>query len=380
MLSAKGGRPAAAATTYHYLLHFLLTPLLLPSILLSRTTMKLPLSAVMVAIIVPSVAITTEAATMSVMYGYCMGCTEWKGHHVKEKDNFFPPAAKTAPSAALVRSNFIPWPTTATFRLMSPTPAAVPVSKEKNMMKADSMPLVTTKRLVSPNPTYQEEKLLDSASSNQQLEEESLLLLCFLVAVAAAYVVMTTSYASNDDKLSSDFNMLELAPTIDDEDEQDEVRNMETKSRSILVGSFSSEGKCVVNKQKAEKRVQFQDVPQQEEDFKSERQTFFSPKEEEGFTVPTPFDDCKSSMPFCFDSFQDMVSNKILKSLLEDPVEKCDISAPSEKLEEEHQDIVKNSSSMPKANESNEEENSCADLNMIREYEDFLFQVSHSLY
>ena len=349
--------------------------------------MKLPLTAVMVATIVPSVAITTEAATMSAMYGYCMGCTEWKGH-VKENENFFPSAAKTAPSTAVARSNFIPWPTTATFRLMSATPAAIPVSKEKNMMKADSMPLVTTKRLVSPNPTYQKEQLLDSASSNQQLEDESLLLLCFLVTAAAAYVIMTTSYAANNDKLSSsgddeDLDMLELAPTIDDEDEQDDmsqVGNMETKSRSILVGSFSSEGECVLNKQKAEKRVQFQDLPQQKEDFKSESPTFFSPKEGEGFTVPTPFDDCKSSMPFCFDKFQDMVTNEILKSLLEDPVEKCDTSAASEKMEEEPHNIVKNSSTMPKANESNEETSSCADLNMIREYEDFLFQVSHSLH
>ena len=292
--------------------------------------MKSPLAAVMVhfAAIVPSVV--TQAPTRSpAMYGYCLGCTEWKERRVKKNDNFFPTATtKTAPPAAAYRSNFIPWPT----RLVSATPAAVPVSEAETIMKADSiMPLVTTKRLVSPTPTHRKKKqvLLDSDDlPKQQFEEESfLLVLCFLIAAAAAYyVVMTTSYTANKDKLSSscddDQDMLELAPTIDDEDEQEddmsEVGNsiMETKSRSILVGSFSSEGKCVVNKlQKAEKRVQFQDVPLQEVD-----STFFSPKEVEGF------DGWKTSSHSCFSSFQDMISNEILKSLLEDPVEKCDTS------------------------------------------------------
>ena len=354
--------------------------------------MKSPLAVVMVhfAAIVPSVV--TQAPTRSpAMYGYCLGCTEWKERRVKKNDNFFPTATtKTEPPAAAYRSNFIPWPT----RLVSATPAAVIGSEAETIMKADSiMPLVTTKRLVSPAPTHRKKKqvLLDSDLPKQQFEEETfLLLLCFLIVAAAAYyVVMTTSYTLNNDKLSSSSNddqdMLELAPTIDDEDEQEddmsEVGNsiMETKSRSILVGSFSSEGKCVVNKlQKAEKRVRFQYVPLQEVN-----STFFSPKEEEGFAVPAPFDDSKTSRsPSCFSSFQDMISNEILKSLLEDPVEKCDTSSSVqavEKMEEEHQDKVENSSTTPQANESDEEERSFADLNMIREYEDFLFQVSHSL-
>ena len=347
--------------------------------------MKSPLAAVMVhfAAIVPSVV--TQAPTRSpAMYGYCLGCTEWKERRVKKNDNFFPTATtKTAPPAAAYRSNFIPCPT----RLVSATPAAVPVSEAETIMKADSiMPLVTTKRLVSPRPTHRKKKqmLLDSDLPKQQFEEESfLLLLCFLIAAAAAYyVIMTTSYTANDDKLSSscdeEEDMLELAPTIDDEDEQEDgmLGNsiMETKSKSILVGSFSSEGKCVVNKlQKAEKRVQFQDMPPlQEED-----STFFSPNEVEGFAVPAPW-----KTPSCFNSFQDMISNEILKSLLEDPVEKCDTSSSVqavEKMEEEPQDKVENSSTTPQANESEEEERSFADLNMIREYEDFLFQVSHSL-
>ena len=355
--------------------------------------MKPPLTLVMVLITaMSSVVIQTEAATRAsaAVYGYCMGCTEWK----EKNDNFLPAAVKTTPSVATYRSDFIPWPTTASLRFLSAPPAVVPISKEKNRVvdfRAPSMPLVTTKRLASSSPAPQKDQLLESDLPNQQYEEESFLLLYVLVvAVAACFL----TYAEKEDKLSSssdeeDFDMIELAPTIDDEDEHEdisEVRTMETKSRSILVGSFSSEGKCVMSKQKAEKRVHFQDLPPQEEDSTSQRTIFFSPKA----SIPTPYDDSNDSMPLRYtcnnNNFQDMVSVEILKLLLDDPVEKSDTSAvmpnnfaaaATENKEEESQDVVEASSTTPK--ESDENETSSADSSMMSEYEDFLFQVRHSL-
>eukprot|EP00984_Skeletonema_dohrnii_P017284 scaffold7838_cov81-Skeletonema_dohrnii-CCMP3373.AAC.4 len=348
--------------------------------------MKPPLTLVMVLFTaMSSVVIQTEAATRSsAVYGYCMGCTEWK----EKNDNFLPAAVKTTPSVATYRSDFIPWPTTASLRFLSATPAVVPISKEKNRREVDfrapSMPLVTTKRLASSSPTSQKDQLLES---DLLIEDESFLLLYVLV-VAVAVCVLT--YAEKEDKLSSsEFDMLELAPTIDDEDEQEDisaVRTMETKSRSILVGSFSSEGKCVMRKQKAGKRVHFQDLPPQEEDSKSQRTVFFSPKA----SIPTPYDDNKASMPLRYtcnnNNFQDMVSVEILKLLFEDPVEKSVTSAvmpnnftsaAAENKEERSQDEVEASATTPK--ESNENETCSADSSMMNEYEDFLFQVRHSL-
>eukprot|EP00985_Skeletonema_marinoi_P017229 scaffold9370_cov152-Skeletonema_marinoi.AAC.15 len=349
--------------------------------------MKPPSTVVMVLFTaMSSVVIQTEAATRAsaAVYGYCMGCTEWK----EKSDNFLLAAVKTAPPpVATYRSDFIPWPTAASLRFLSATPAVVP-SKEKNRevdFRAQIMPLVTTKRLASSSsPTPQKDQLLES---DLPIENESFLLLYVLV-VAVAVCVLT--YAEKEDKLSSsDFDMLELAPTMDDEDEQEdisEMRTMETKSRSILVGSFSSEGKCVMSKQKAEKRVHFQDLPPQEEDSKSQRTIFFSPKA----SIPTPYDDCPNSMSLRYtcnnNNFQDMVSVEILKLLFEDPVEKSVTSAvipnnfasaAAKNKEEECQDVVQASSTTPK--ESDENESSSADSSMMNEYEDFLFQVRHSL-
>ncbi|KAK1740040.1 hypothetical protein QTG54_008990 [Skeletonema marinoi] len=354
--------------------------------------MKPPSTVVMVLFTgMASVVIQTEAATRAsaAVYGYCMGCTEWK----EKNDNFLPAVVKTASPVATYRSDFIPWPTAASLRFLSAAPAVVPISKEENRevdFRAPSMPLVTTKRMASSSPTPQKDQLLESDLPN---EEESFLRLYVLV-VAVATCVLT--YAEKEDKLSSssdedDFDMLELAPTIDDEDEHEDVtvvRTMETKSRSILVGSFSCEGKCVMRKQKAEKRVHFQDLPPQEEDSKSQRTIFFSPKA----SIPTPYDDSKDSMPLRYtcnnNNFQDMVSVEILKLLLDDPVEKSDTSAvmpnnfaaaaaATENKEEESQDVVEASSTTPK--ELDENETSSADSSMMNEYEDFLFQVRHSL-
>lgn len=315
-----------------------------------------------------SVVMTTEAAATrsSAVYGYCIGCTEWK-QHIKENDNFFPTVAKAAPSTSELRTNFIPWPTTATLRLVSATPAVSSISKKDVDFTAPNMPLVRTKRLVSSNPAHQEYQLLDSNLPSQQIEDYSVLLICFLVVAVAAYVYVIT-YAEKEDKLSSttgkeDFDMLELVPTIDDDEQEDmsEVRTVTTKS--ILVGSFSSEG--TVNKQKAERRVHFEDE-----------------KDKEYSTIPTRYVNCKYSMQYtCNNSFQDMVSNEILKLLLEEPVKKCDASAVMpqcpitavEKREEQPQDS-------PLTKSDDEEESSSVDSNMIREYEDFLFQVSHSLH
>jgi len=348
--------------------------------------MKPPSTVVMVLFTaMSSVVIQTEAATRAsaAVYGYCMGCTEWK----EKNDNFLPAALKTASPVATYRSDFIPWPTAASLRFLSATPAVVPISKEKNRevdFRAQIMPLVTTKRLASSSsPTPQKDQLLES---DLPIENESFLLLYILV-VAVAVCVLT--YAEKEDKLSSsDFDMLELAPTMDDEDEQEdisEMRTMETKSRSILVGSFSSEGKCVMSKQKAEKRVHFQDLPPQEEDSKSQRTIFFSPKA----SIPTPYDDCPNSMSLRYtcnnNNFQDMVSVEILKLLFDDPVERSDTSAAmqnnftsaaAENNEEECQDVVQASSTTPKESDENE---SSVDSSMMSEYEDFLFQVRHSL-
>eukprot|EP00984_Skeletonema_dohrnii_P008480 scaffold3118_cov95-Skeletonema_dohrnii-CCMP3373.AAC.1 len=356
--------------------------------------MKPPSTVVMVLFTaMSSVVIQTEAATRSsAVYGYCMGCTEWK-EYAKKNDNFLPATVKTTPSVATYRSDFIPWPTTASLRFLSATPAVVPITKAKEKNRevdfhATSMPLVTTKRLASSSPTPQKDQLLES---DLPIEDESFLLLYVLVVVVATCVL---TYAEKEDKLSSssdeeDFDMLELAPTIDDEEEQEdisEVRTMDTKSRSILVGSFSGERKCVMRKQKAEKRVHFQDLPPQEEDSKSQRTIFFSPKA----SIPTPYDDSKTSMPLRYtcnnNNFQDMVSVEILKLLLDDPVEKSVTSAAIsnnfasaavENKEERSQDEVEASSTTPK--ESYENETSSADSSMMSEYEDFLFQVRHSL-
>lgn len=326
-----------------------------------------------------SVAMTTEAAMRSpAVYGYCIGCTEWK-EHIKENDYFFLTVAKTAPSTSEFRTNFIPWPTTDTLRLVSDaTPAVFSIFNESTHSEVDftapSMPLVRTKRLASLNPTSHEYQLLDSNLSSQQFEEDSFLLICFLVVAVAAYVYVI-SCVEKEDNLSSttgkeDFEMLELVPTIDDDDEHgdnmSEVRTIKTKSKSILVGSFSSEGKCVVNKQKAERRVHFED------------------EKDKGYsTVHTRYGDCKSLMQHtCNNSFQDMVSNEVLKLLLlDDPVDKCDTAAVMpqcpiaavEKKEGQPQDVPPT-----KSDDDDDEESSSVDSNMIREYEDFLFQVSHS--
>ncbi len=298
---------------------------------------------------------------------------------MKNNDNFLPTVAKTAPSTVEFRTHFIPWPTTDTLRLVSATPVVLSTSNESNRKEVDytapSMPLVTMKRFVSSNPTHQEYQLLDYNLSNQQFEEESFLLICFLVVSVAAYVI---TCVKKEDKLSSttgeeDVDMLELVPTIDDDDEHEvisEVRTIKTRSKSILVGSISSESKCAVNKQKAEKRVHFEDE-----------------KDKDLSTVPTRYNDCKSLMQYTSNnSFQDMVSNEILKLLLDEPVEKCDVSAAmpqcpitaAEKKEEQHQDLIDVSSTTP--NKSEDEESCSLDPNMVREYEDFLFQISHSLH
>jgi len=336
------------------------------------------------------VAVPTEGSTRSsAVYGYCMGCTEWK-KYVKN-DIFLPATVKTTiSSAATFRSDFIPWPTTATLRLVSATPAVVPISKEKNLEKTHFLdfntpikPLVTAKRLVSSNPTPQKDHLLESDLSHQHYEERSFLLL-FLVVVAA--IGCAIGYRENEDKLSSsgnedDFDMLELAPTIYDDEEQEDIPEVGTiiESKTILVGSISSGGKSVVNK--AEKQVRFQDIMPQEKDFKSQRQ-------HEGCTIPS----CKSSMPLrytcCNNSFQDKVSVEIIKFLLEDRVEKYNKSiampyfpfaATEKKQEEQSQDDVAADVPSTTTKESDEDESSAVST-MMNEYEDFLFQVRHSLH
>lgn len=342
--------------------------------------MKLPLAALM--LLLSSVAMTTEAATRSsAVYGYCIGCTEWK-EHIKENDNFlFPTVAKAAPSTSELGTSFIPWPTTATLQLTSASPAVFSISNESHRSRdvdftAPRMPLARTKRLVfSSKPSNQEYQLLDSNLPSQQFEEGSFLLICFVVVAVAAYVyvmVYVITYVEKEDKLSSttgdeDFDILGLVPTIDEEGERGdimaEVRTVKTRSKSILVGSFSSEGKCAV-KQKTEKRVHFEDE-----------------KDKGTSTVPARYNDCKSSMQYaCNNSFQDMVSNEILKLLLKERVDKSDTSplmpsAAAEKKEEQHapQDV-------PPKKSVYDEESSSVGSNMIREYEDFLFQVSHSVH
>ena len=213
------------------------------------------------------------------------------------------------------------------------------------------------------------------SDSGQQYKERSFLLLVFLVAAAAgcaltlkelfffvaAVVKGVFRYREKEEKHSSsdeeDFDMLELAPTIDDEEEQEDI--------SEVNGAETAEGKCVVNK--AEERVQFRNMPQ-EINVKSQRTISHPPKQ-----VPSN-DDCNRSI--------DKVSVEIEKSLLEERIERYDNSTappfPFEAAEkrEQPQDIAYASSTTPK--ESDEDE-SIADCNMMKEYEDFLFQVMHSL-
>jgi hypothetical protein len=347
------------------------------------------------------VAFATEAITRSsAIYGYCMGCTEWKTY--VKNDNFLPAAAETTTSAAAFRSDFMPWPTIATRRLV-PATAVDPISKEENLKEEKNhfldfntpniMPLVRTKSLVSSNLTPQEEHLSESDLSQQQYEDQSFLLLVFLL-VAAIGCAEGCREKGNKLSTSSDNNcvdMLELAPTIDDDEEQEdipEVGTMETKS--ILVGSISGEGECIL--EKAEKRVQFQDMPQEEES-KSQRTFFFPPKQSKGCTIPTPYDDCKSSMSFRYtcsnNSFQDRVSVEIIMFLLEDRVEKYDKSmampyfpfaaAVKGEEEEQSQDDVADVPSITTTKDSDQDESSAVST-MINDYDDFLFQVSHSFH
>lgn len=385
------------------------------------------------------------------VYGvYCFGCAVWKKN--VESDSFFRSTVKSAttpPSA--FRVDFIPWPTASMLRAvaMPAATAVIPISREKNLeseltrfvdFSAPFMgPLVTTKRLVLSYPSSQKNQLSEyDLSKHWQHEEQSFFLLFLVIVVVAEYVFR---HREKQDKLSSDQenDILELVPTINDEEEEEELQDLsevvpiEASIKSDSVESISDEGKrkCVVNK--AAKRVQFTGLLH-EDDTKSQRTVFFSPKQEEGCTkeqvqvtdVPQEedsksqrtifFSPAKGSLAIWYklkqeeectakqvhagselqyegisktqgtifsplrytcnnNNFQDKVSVEILKYLL-----RMDGSKKKEK-EEEPKDTadVATTQTVPHQGKSCEDE-SIVDLRMINKYEDFLKQVRQWLH
>ena len=346
--------------------------------------MKPPLSAATLAYAaVASAVVPTEATKRSpAIYAYCMGCTEWKDSAPNENgDSSLQVVVKTTVSTSAFRSEFIPWPTTVSRQeLLSPSLVEDLNLKEKRLLEVDSnaqnMQLVITKAA-----TYS--LLSGSILPKQQSGEEFFLLLLLIVAA------IVLAYGEKGEKLSSsgsdkdDFRLIELTPTIDEEgDEQDDdsdLRNIQTKS--ILLGSISSGGKCVV-KSKTKKRVHFQEEPLQEEDYRKEG--------DEVCNSPVPYHDYNGSSPSrytCNNTFQDKLSGNILKFLLNhheekhNEISKVISSLPNnvqrgDEQQKNPQDIP--SSTLLDKYESDRSESGSADSSMLNEYEDFLFQVKQS--
>ena len=103
--------------------------------------------------------------------------------------------------------------------------------------------------------------------SKQPSGEEFFLLLFLLVAAIVITCGEKGGKLSSSGSDEDSFDFIELTPTIDEEedeqhDDDSDMRTIQTKS--ILLGSISSGGKCVV-KSKTKKRVHFQEPLLQEE-------------------------------------------------------------------------------------------------------------------
>jgi len=305
----------------------------------------------------PAVMILTATAPVAsaeatISLGYCMMCADFPKKKKKEASATFkknmPTITPITSSNATFRSEFIPWPTKAMLQRTSP-----PISRELTHFFDFSTPLTeplatsTKQRSVSSTrhkSTSQQGSKFDDIRKQQQHqqhnEEEPFFplflwlvaasLLAFnVLAAAAEFIFRYAEKEEKEDNISSDvkgedFDCLGLAPTVEDEDDEEQEEDVSV----CKVATIEIKRQDDMSRNKTLEKDS--SVRQQEQDYT--------------LASVSSVDNCLGYT--CTNTFEDKVSVEILKFLLEDRAEKYDNVVMVEEEEEELcQDKVDNSSS-----------------------------------